>query len=110
MGGVTVDYYQALRKAVEADDMDEVFRLARQREGKAAAASAAAPQRTRSGMALECASDEVLHMMATLDRLYEQRHRGDDTVYTAQKIRRWELLLTALQGDATVIAQRECHC
>lgn len=57
-----------------------------------------------------CAADEIEHILAALDRLYELKRRGDDSAYTARRITRWELLLTALQGHPEVIAQRECHC
>lgn len=64
----------------------------------------------RNGWQMLCHEDEVTHIMATLNRLYAAQYGGDRTLLTAQKVRRWEAVLTALQGDVEALAQHECTC
>ncbi len=48
---------------------------------------------------------EWRHISRRLDALYAAQSAGDRTVYTAQRIRRCEALLAALQGCPAVLAQ-----
>ncbi|MFJ8750465.1 hypothetical protein ACIREO_14195 [Streptomyces sp. NPDC102441] len=42
--------------------------------------------------------DEWEYIRWTLERLYSAQRDGDETVWTAQKVTRWEAVQKALQG------------